>query len=289
MTLLVTGGQGFTGRYLVPLALEAGYRVHELRADLTDAAAVAREVAQVEPARVVHLAAIGYVGHADERAFYDVNLFGTLNLLDALRGLARRPAKVLLASSANVYGNAEVSPIGEEQAPAPVNHYAMSKLAMEMMAGNFAAALPIAITRPFNYTGPGQGAEFLIPKLVSHFARRAPVVELGNLGVEREFNDVRFVCGAYLRLLEAGVPGEKYNVCSGAPVSLGTVIDLLSSITGHRIEVRVNPGFVRPNEVHRLCGDPSKLHAAIGRVTSPPLAETLEWMLEEASAARQPA
>src|SRR5690606_29793103 len=138
----------------------------------------------------------------------------------------QRPRSVLLASSANVYGNTECSPIAETQPPAPVNHYAMSKLAMEHMARTYADRLPLFFTRPFNYTGPGQDASFVIPKLVTHFARRAPAVELGNLDVEREFNDVRFVCEAYLSLLQKAVPGEVYNICTGAPLTLRAVIDL---------------------------------------------------------------
>jgi nucleoside-diphosphate-sugar epimerase len=160
----------------------------------------------------------------------------------------------------------------------------MSKLAMEHMAWTYLDKLPIVITRPFNYTGPGQAPQFLIPKLVSHFARRAPAIELGNLHVEREFNDVRMVCDAYLALLAHGVPGEVYNVCSGQPYTLQHVIGLLSAITGHAMEVTVNPAFVRANEVHRLCGSAAKLLACTGRLTVPTLEDTLRWMLAEAAA-----
>ena len=190
---------------------------------------------------------------------------------------------MLLASSANVYGNCEASPITEAQPPAPVNHYAMSKLAMEYMARTYAGRLPIVITRPFNYTGPGQDVNFVIPKLLDHFARRAPAISLGNLDVEREFNDVQMVCDAYLQLLQHGDPGETYNVCSGQPYTLQHVIDLLTHITGHRIKVGVNPAFVRANEVHRLCGSPAKLQALLaskGRaLDNPTLEDTLRRML----------
>jgi nucleoside-diphosphate-sugar epimerase len=140
--------------------------------------------------------------------------------------------------------------------------------------------LPIVITRPFNYTGPGQAPQFLIPKLVSHFARRAPAIELGNLHVEREFNDVRMVCDAYLALLAHGVPGEAYNVCSGQPYTLQHVIGVLSDITGHKLDVQVNPAFVRANEVHRLCGSPRKLSVCVGDLSAYGLANTLQWMLD---------
>lgn len=261
-----------------------GDEVVVLQADLTDKEAVQREVSASAPDAVIHLAAISFVGHPDLSAFYRVNVIGTLNLLSALAALAQPPKSILLASSANVYGNCALSPISEEQPPAPVNHYATSKLAMEHMARTYLPQLPLFFVRPFNYTGPGQDASFLIPKLVTHFAQRAPTLELGNLEVEREFNDVRFVCDAYFRLLEKAKPGAVYNVCSGQPVTLKEVLALLSQLTAHHPEIRVNPAFVRANEVHRLCGNPAKLQATIGAIEQVPLSETLRWMLESVSA-----
>lgn len=279
MKILLTGANGFTGRFFANAASEAGHDVVALKTNLTDCAAMSEEVTSTNPDAVVHLAAISFVGHSDDAAFYTVNTVGTSNLLAALSALPVKPRKILLASSANVYGNCVASPIAETQAPAPVNHYAMSKLAMEYMAMTFADRLPIVITRPFNYTGTGQAPQFLIPKLISHFARNAECIELGNLHVEREFNDVRMVCDAYLRLLDDGVPGQTYNVCSGTPYTLQRVIDTLEQITNHRMEVRVNPAFVRPNEVHRLCGSPAKLLSCTGSLSMPTLEDTLRWML----------
>jgi nucleoside-diphosphate-sugar epimerase len=280
--ILLTGAAGFTGLFFRSAAEAAGHQVVALQANLTDKAAVAAEVLQAAPDAVVHLAAISFVGHADDTAFYGVNVVGTMNLLAGLAALPVKPSKVLLASSANVYGNCDASPITEAQPPAPVNHYAMSKLAMEHMARTYLDRLPVLFSRPFNYTGPGQAPNFLIPKLVSHFARRAPAIELGNLHVEREFNDVRMVCDAYLALLAHGVPGEVYNVCSGQPYTLQHVIALLSGITGHTMDVQVNPAFVRANEVHRLCGSPDKLLRATGALPAHGLEQTLSWMLEMA-------
>ncbi|MDO9424804.1 MAG: GDP-mannose 4,6-dehydratase [Methylobacter sp.] len=277
--LLLTGARGFTGQHFTKAAQQAGYEVHPLSADLTDAKAVAAETAAAAPDFVVHLAAISAVTHADEEALYRVNLFGTLNLLKALVALPQAPKRILLASSANVYGNADASPSDESICPAPVNHYAMSKLAMEFMSATFADRLSLVTVRPFNYTGIGHDMRFVIPKLVAHFARRAETIELGNLDVEREFNDVRTVCTVYLRLLQLGQPGQTYNVCSGRPVSLKSAIEALKKITGHDLAVKVNPDFIRANEVHRLCGNPAKLEACIGALRHPPLEDTLSWML----------
>lgn len=281
MKILLTGAAGFTGLHFKSAALAAGHEIVTLRANLTDKAALASEMAATEFDAVVHLAAISFVGHADEAAFYAVNTVGTTNLLAALASLPaeQRLGKVLVASSANVYGNCQASPIEEQQPPAPVNHYAASKLAMEHMALTYLDRLPIVITRPFNYTGPGQAAPFLIPKLVDHFAQRAPIIELGNLHVEREFNDVRMVVETYLKLLAHGEPGQIYNVCSGQPHSLQSVYDRLVQLTGHRPDIRVNPAFVRANEVHRLCGSPEKLVQCIGPLPGYDLNDTLTDML----------
>lgn len=256
-----------------------GREVYPLQSDLTRLDDIERELAGRSFEHVVHLAAISAVTHADELALYGVNLFGTLNLMQVLASRTSVSGRVLVASSANIYGNAASSPIGEDARPAPVNHYAMSKLAMEHMLARYKEQLPLLIVRPFNYTGPGQDNRFVIPKLVEHFISRKTRIELGNVDVEREFNDVRTVCDAYLGLLEHGSPGEVYNVCSGKAHSLAQVIRLLSELTGHDLDIEVNPDFVRPDEVHRLCGDPSRLEACLGGIEHRPLEDTLQWML----------
>ena len=278
--MLVTGADGFTGVHFVKQAREAGYEVFEFNADLTNPVAVQSQVNAAQPDVVVHLAAISFVGHDKASAFYDVNVIGTLNLLDALLKLPKPPKRVLLASSANVYGNCEQSPISETQAPAPLNHYAMSKLAMEHLALTYLNRLPLFFVRPFNYTGPGQVESFVVPKIVAHFKQRAATIELGNLTVEREYNDVRMVTDAYLKLLDKAAAGDIYNICSGKTYTLHQVIDALSELTGHQMKVVVNPAFVRANELHRLCGDASRLHKTIGTHDPIALKNTLRWMLE---------
>jgi len=277
--ILLTGSDGFTGQYLMRAATARGYEILELKSGLTDPAGLAEELAGAHFDYVIHLAAISAVTHINLQEFYNVNLFGTLNLLAAIQESGSSPARILVASSANVYGNSPLSPLDENMCPSPANHYAMSKLAMEQMAKAEAGGLPLIFVRPFNYTGVGHDGRFVIPKIVEHFARRQSVIELGNMQVEREFNDVRVVCRTYLDLLEKGDAGETYNICSGRTYSLGSVIERLSRITGHSIEVRTNPEFVRANELDRLCGNPAKLELCLGPLQHIPLDETLEWML----------
>lgn len=277
--LFVTGADGFTGRHLVEAARSCGYEVVAARSDLTDFSALREEIHQAAPTHIAHLAAISAVTHADESAFYAVNLFGTINLLNAVASLPSKIDKVLLASSANVYGNyAYGGLIKESVCPKPVNHYAMSKLAMEHMAANF-TSLPIVVSRPFNYTGVGHDNRFVVPKIVEHFATKAAYIELGNLDVLREYNDVRMICDAYLKLLKNGLVGETYNVSTGRSYALNEVIQLMADISGHVLEVRVNPAYVRANEVHLLSGSADKLIQQVGVLAHFELEETLRWML----------
>jgi nucleoside-diphosphate-sugar epimerase len=289
---LITGLRGFTGYYMARELADAGYRVFGtvmpgeqtgpdiFTVDLCDRAAVASMVAEVQPDVVAHLAGIAFVAHVNAEQIYRVNVVGTRNLLEALAGAPHRPSSVLLASSANIYGNADVAVIDEGVPAAPANDYAVSKLAMEHMARLWMDRLPITIARPFNYTGLGQSENFLLPKIVAHFRKRAPCIELGNLAIARDFSDVRTVARSYRRLLAASPAGEAFNVCSGQSHSLGTLIDMMSDIAGYRIDVQVNPAFVRSNDVLTLVGSNAKLRAVIGEVEQPPLAETLRWMYE---------
>jgi len=279
LKVLITGLNGFTGRYLHAELAAHGHDVVGLQSDLTDATGLAEEMQRVQPDWVAHLAGIAFVGHGEANDFYRVNLMGTRNLLAALAGCGRRPACVLLASSANVYGNSTAGVLREDAPPNPANDYAVSKLAMEHMARLWLDRLPIVIARPFNYTGVGQSESFLLPKIVAHFKRRAEMIELGNLDVWRDFSDVRAVVQAYRRLLEISPAGETVNVCSGRTYSLREVLTLCERLTGHVMAVRVNPAFVRANEVRSLCGDPSHLRALIGNWDTQPLEDTLGWML----------
>lgn len=294
MRVLITGADGFTGRYvanefkqvgsevfgLVHRAKEGGGSDTVLECDLLDKARLLEALKTVRPDYVVHLAAIAFVAHGDVEAIYQTNLLGTRNLLQGIVDAGLTLKGVLLASSANIYGNAPVEVIDEMVRPAPANDYAVSKLAMEYMARLYMDRVPIVLARPFNYTGVGQTTNFLLPKIVEHYRRRAPVIELGNLNVARDFSDVRMVANCYRRLLETdGTAGDVYNVCSGQAYSLMDVLHIAESITGHSLEVRVNPAFVRGNEVRVLKGSRSHLVSKIGQVVDYSLEETLGWML----------
>ena len=287
---MITGARGFTGQHLAKSAQQAGLRVVAMQSNLNDAPALEQEVLATNPDYVAHLAGISFVPSKDHEAFYRVHALGTSNLLQALTKLQTAPKKILLASSATVYGNSTNHLSVEDQPLVPVDHYAVSKVAMEEMAKTFFNRLPIVIARPFNYTGPGQKGNFLIPKLIDHFAQHKTFIELGNLNIEREFNDVDMICDAYLFLLELGKANEIYNVCSGRARSLQFVLDSLKRITGQNLEIRVNPDFVRSSEIIRMIGNPDKLTQLLNShgksLQIPSLDDTLKRMLNAASMAK---
>jgi len=294
--VLLTGARGFTGVHLRRELETAGYTViglvhesaagdHEFFADLRDASATRDAIRATSPDHVIHLAAISFVGHANVDELYTTNVLGTVHLLEALASADHRPERVVLASSANVYGDVRTALVGEDSPPQPANHYAATKVAMEAAAQVYRSTLPITITRPFNYTGPGQAGHFVVPKIVEHFARRASRIELGNLDVVRDFLDVRVVATLYRQLLECDAAvSQVINLCSGRGIDLGGIIAKLEEITGHSLVVEVNPAFVRGNELKRLVGSNARLLGLVGNLPDLPFERTLRDMVTSAAA-----
>jgi nucleoside-diphosphate-sugar epimerase len=278
MRVLVTGTKGFTGRYLCAELRCREHEIIEFGADITDSKAVAEAVAEAKPEAVIHLAAVAFIASGDVEAFYRVNQLGTFHLLSAVAAHAPN-ARILLVSSANIYGNRAEGLLDEVSPPDPVNHYGVSKWAMELGARLW-SDLSITLVRPFNYTGVGQGEEYLVPKIIAHFKRKADVIELGNLDVRRDFGDVRSVVSAYCDLIiTPSAIGQTYNVSTGQTYSLQDIIAIVSRISGHKIVVKVNPAFVRENDVKILAGNPAKLCATLPGWAPEPITKTLSWML----------
>ncbi len=295
---LITGAAGFTGRYLVSLLSALGHQVHGVVhhlpdepiddafavhvADLADFRAMSEVVNDVRPNHVVHLAGIAFVAHDDIEEMYRANVVGARQLLQSLSSLPDSPRSIILASSANVYGNAREGVLDESMPPSPANDYGVSKVAAEYVAQLYRDRLPLIITRPFNYTGRGQSISFVIPKIVENARKRKTMIELGDIDVARDFSDVRTVVDAYARLLTApAAVGGTFNICSGTAVSLRQVIERVTRLAGHRFDVRVNADLLRRNEVRTLLGSSAHLSSVIGTLKPISLDETLSWMLED--------
>jgi GDP-6-deoxy-D-talose 4-dehydrogenase len=278
--VLVTGLSGFTGAHLLPRLRADGWTVlglglgpamegvETLEADLEDRDAMAKWLREVRPNHILHLAALSHVV-GDALPFYQTNVVGTENLLLAIADANIDPVKLVIASSANIYGNAGKAAIGEDTPPRPVNHYAVSKAAMELVARNYFDRWPTIIVRPFNYTGPGQSEAFVFAKLAAAFRRRDPRITLGNLEVARDLSHVRFVVDCYAKLLSSSVRSETVNICSGQCVTLREAIGMLETLSGHNPEIVSDPALQRVDEIAWLQGDPSKLRALLGSEAPP--------------------
>lgn len=273
--VLITGISGFTGKYLKGYLSERGFEVYGLTnnpkeqdentffSDITNKEHLQKTVLQIVPNYVIHLAAISFVGHPNDLDFYRVNVLGTQNLIFSCLQLAQKPNKILLVSSATVYGNQSTDTLDESLCPQPSNHYGISKLAMEHMAANFMKDLPIIIVRPFNYTAPGQDSVFVIPKIAAVFQNKKEVLELGNIDVYREYNSIEFICESYYQLLVSEVTSEIVNICSNKAYSLREIIQIFEKYSNHHPEVIINPAFIRKNEILKLSGCNEKLKRLI--------------------------
>jgi nucleoside-diphosphate-sugar epimerase len=291
--VLVTGSEGFTGTYVCNEFARAGWEVwgagaqsrpHKtryLQMDLLKPNTLDSVLNLARPNVVIHLAASAFAAESDPAIFYQTNFLGTKHLLDALCRAELTPTCSILASSATVYGNPSTPFVTEKQAVKPLNHYAMSKLAMEYVAKSYMQDLGIVLARPFNYTGIGQDTRFLIPKIVNHYIHGAKKIELGNLNVAREFCDVRDISRYYLKIAEIQPAGITVNLCSGQAHTLSEVLEMASNIYGSKLDISINPKFVRQNDPALLCGDRSILESLIGKDEPIHVIDTLRWMLNE--------
>jgi len=294
MRALVTGGAGFAGSYLAEYLLQQNCeltlmarpeenlravdrllpRLRLERADLRDLSRVRQILSDVRPHRIYHLAAFSSVVESfqNPRDCYEVNLGGTLNLLESWRQLGFE-ARLLLVSSSDVYGQATEAdlPLSEESSLSPASPYAGSKIAAEFLAVQFGFSygLPVVRVRPFHHTGPRQSRAFVCSNLARQVAEivcglRPPLISVGNVNIARDFSDVRDIVRGYGLLIERGRPGEVYQLCSGRAISIGLLIEWLAAIASVAIEVRVDASKVRTGEPAVLWGDPAKVRAETG-------------------------
>ena len=289
--VLITGINGFTGIHLEKALIAQGFDVYgtvvnkskylnHICCDITQKEQVDNVISTIKPDYVIHIAAISFVGESNASLIYDVNVIGTENILQSLVEHNVKPKKIILASSATVYGNQGQEILDESMCPRPVNHYGCSKLTMEHMSANYFDTFDIIITRPFNYTGVGQEGHFLIPKIVNHFKAGKKEIELGNIHVAREFNDIGYVVNIYHKLLCSDAKSTIVNLSSNNPIKLLDVIEIMQEIAGYKIEIKVNPAFVRPNEIKSLAGSTNKLRQITDIETTFSLKDTLVEMYE---------
>ena len=280
MKVLVTGPSGFVGTHL---RNELGDAFAPYEGDVLDADAI-REAVRGAGA-VVHLAAESSVAASWEDAFgsWRVNVGGTVNVLEAVR-LEQPGARVLFASTCEVYGNASRIPTPEDERVAPVSPYAATKAAAEL-ACRF-SGLDVVVARASNHEGPGRDERFAVGSWTRQIANLETegggTLLVGDLSAERDLLDVRDVCCAYRLLLDPSVRAGTYNVASGNAVSMAKVAELLVGLARVPVNIERDETRVRPTEIRRLAGDPSRLRAATAWEPEIPLEQTLGDALDAA-------
>jgi GDP-4-dehydro-6-deoxy-D-mannose reductase len=287
--VLITGADGFVGAHLRALLGDSAIAAE---VDVLDRAAVCHAVRAARPRRVVHLAAESSVASSwqDPPATWLVNVIGTVNVLEVVR--EEQPgARVLFASTGEVYGRTDQLPTPESAPPSPLSPYAATKAAAEIACRQSArGGLDVVIARAFNTEGPGRDERFALGSWAHQIARLEEagggVLAVGDLSAERDITDVRDVCGAYTLMLDEAVEAGTYNVASGRGVPMSDVVELFISLARCPVEVEQRDDRVRPVEIPRMVGDASRLREASGWQPEIPLEQTVADMLEAVRAAR---
>lgn len=299
--LFVTGLSGFVGRHIQSRlnAPDSGWELLPVtsRFDLCDQSSLDGLWPQM-PDAVIHLAGQTFVPEAfrDPANTLQVNLLGTLNLLQALKARGFN-GTFLYVSSGDVYGQVSERdlPITEQQTPGPRNPYAVSKLSAEFLTlqWGLSEGWPVLVARPFNHIGAGQKDSFAIASAARQISRiqqglQAPVLEVGDIDVTRDFLDVSDVVSAYLALLERGEAGQVYNICSGVEQSIRSLIEQLADIAQVDLQLVQDPARLRRAEQRRVCGSPARLAHATGWTPEVTTQQSLRAILSDwASRVRQ--
>jgi nucleoside-diphosphate-sugar epimerase len=289
--VLITGASGFTGRPLAERLRRDRHEVialgHEssdagvLNIDLRDFDSLTQALVRTRPSAIVHLAGIAEPSYGKVGELYSVNVVGTANLFASLTEAKIEPRIVIVASSAHVYQIAGRKPLTEDDPLSPLSHYGVSKRATEDIAALYSSRFPIIITRPFNYTGPGQTTKFLVPRIVSHYVEKRGEIRLGNLDLFRDYSDITRVVEAYARLLSRTIKPTTTNICSGHAVHLTDILEFMDELSGHPMRVVAEPSLVRSGEPYFILGSPVHLESLVGPLPNPEFRDTLARMYYE--------
>ena len=302
---LVIGAAGFVGNYLLHELGQNGIACYATKLphkkieyepceiynlDIMDKNAIVDLLFEIKPDYIFHLAAQSSGGLAWKNPILtiDVNIKGSVNVLDAVRELYYKP-RILLVGSGEEYGNSQLGkmPISEEANLRPANIYAATKACTNMIGAIYAKAydMELMMVRAFNHIGPGQASLFVVSDFCRQVAEiekglREPVIKVGNLAAKRDFTDVRDVVRAYVDLIQKGEPGETYNVGSENAREIRAILDLIISMSEAAIQVEIDPNKLRPVDVPIIEADITKINQLTGWKPEIPLEQTIQETLD---------
>ena len=276
--ILVTGCSGFLAHYLVDflkirqedtlfgMTEEDDFSSEKytvFRIDIREQDEVRKIIKEVRPEIIFHLAAVSNVGFSwkNQKMTYEVNFIGSSNILEAVK-LFCPQSRVILISSAELYGSGQSEKIDEKSSVVIKNPYALSKYAMEMLGDLYINSMDLDVIkiRSFNFTGPGQSKNFVCSDFAYQIAQiekgnRIPEIRVGNLAAVRDFSDVRDIARYLVTIAEKGRKGCLYNICSGKGYSIKDILNLLISFSEKKIEVKIDQNKFRPTDTPFLVGD----------------------------------
>ena len=302
---LVIGAAGFVGKYLVDEMCANGMEAYATKLpheqfeypnvqvydlDIMDKEAIVALLFEIRPDYIFHLAAQSSVGLAwkNPGLTIDVNIKGSINVMDALRELFYKP-RIFLIGSGEEYGHIQPTetPIKESNLLRPGNIYAATKACQNMIGNIYSKAydLELMMVRAFNHIGPGQAPMFVVSDFCKQVAEiekglKEPVMKVGNLAAKRDFTDVRDVVKAYVKLIQSGLAGETYNVGSGSAKEIREILNLIVSMSTVKIDVEIDPNKIRPVDVPIIEADISKINELTGWKPQIPLEQTINETLE---------
>lgn len=302
---LIIGAAGFVGGYLTSYLREKrGMEVHVTKLpaekfggnsdrvydlNILNKEEIVSLLFEARPDYIFHLAAQSSVGMAWKNPLLtiDINIKGSVNVMDAVRELYYKP-RVLLIGSGEEYGHIKEGeiPIREENRIRPGNIYAATKACQNMIGNIYAQAydMEVMMIRAFNHIGPSQASIFVVSDFCRQVAEiekgiREPVMYVGNLNARRDFTDVRDVVEAYGLLAEHGKAGETYNVGRGEAVSIKEILEMIIALSGHDIKIEIDKNKLRPVDVPIIEADISKISSLTGWEPKIPLKQTIEETL----------
>ena len=294
--VLITGASGFIGQFVLKEMLKnedidffaidtrkiPNISIEKLElVSLLDKEKLMEIIKRYKPNIIIHLAAIALVTHDNVGEIYNVNVQGTENLLEVTQEYCDKGTRVILASTAGVYGNQNVDKYREDLSYNPANHYSYSKMITEYISKQYKEDLDIVTIRPFNIIGVGQSEKFLVPKLVEHFADKKEKLSVGNISSFRDYVDVEYCAEVIMELISRKkLDFDILNICSGIPTNGEMIIQLLQEITDFKPEIEISSDFVRKNEVWRMIGDTTRLWEFMNNKKSQSVKDILVKMLD---------